>query len=118
MRTAAIVGVMFVMSVPVFAQQKAPAPQVTARFGALRSEQQKDPYGNLFKAQEELKKALAQAQLAMPKSMMPKSKIVCGMLIIPADPKVDPKIAIPPNKTPNLEYKIRVMEPPICNPAK
>ena len=113
MRNAAIVVIMFAVTVPVFGDQSSINPTATVKFGALRKEQSKDPYKQLFEAQTALKLAMAQAQ-AQAKTSPLKPKVVCGMMIIPADPTLDPKMRITPPQSPNLEYKIRVIEPPVC----
>ena len=44
----------------------------------------------------------------------PSSTVVCGMTVIAADPGIDPKIVHPvPEDT--ASYKIRRIEPPVCN---
>lgn len=111
MRNAAIVVIMCAVTVPVFGDQSSINPPATVKFGALRKEQSKDPYKQLFEAQTALKSAVAQAQ-AQASPLKP--KVVCGMMIVPADPTIDPKMRITPPQNPNLEYKIRVIEPPIC----
>jgi hypothetical protein len=114
MRCAVIVVGLLFVTVPAFGDQPSANTSPTARFGALRSPRSNDLYSQLFATQKKLEAAVRQAESDLSTS----PKVVCGMLIVPADPKVDPKIAIPPNKAPNLEFKIRVIEPPICNPAK
>ena len=111
MRNAAIVVIMFAVTVPVFGDQSSISPKATVKFGALRKEQSKDPYKQLFDAQQALKAAVAQSQAKMAPL---KPKIVCGMMIVPADPTIDPKMRITPPQNPNLEYKIRVVEPSNC----
>ena len=111
MRQALIVSMMLLVAGPAFGGQSA-APSTAARFGALRPAPA-NPYRQLFDARQLLKSAVEDAQISSPQR-----KVVCGMLIVPADPNVDPKIAVPPNKAPGVEFKIRVMEPPVCNPAK
>jgi hypothetical protein len=44
----------------------------------------------------------------------PKPRVSCGMLMIPADPSIDPGIAITGDR--NTEFKIRAVEPSICWP--
>ena len=108
MRNAAIVVLMFVVTVPVFADQSSKNPTVTMRFGALRKDQSKDPYKQLFGAQQAPKKTPQQAAEDL------KPKVVCGMMIIPANPDLDPKMRVTPPQDSNLEYKMRVAEPPMC----
>ena len=115
MRNAAIVVLMLFVTVPVFGDQAAPDPKLTARFGALRAEQSADPYRNLFRAQEMLKKFQAEQAVLKPAALKP--TVVCGMTIIPVDPKLDPKMGITPKKD-GLDFTMRAIEPPVCNPAK
>lgn len=105
MRNAAIVVVMLLVTVPVFGDQSKADAEANKRFGALRSQKPSDSYGNLFKAQEMLKQA---------QGALPKTTVVCGMTIIPADPKIDPKMSMTPEKRDNVEHTIRAIEPPIC----
>lgn len=96
MRNAAIVVLMLAVTVPAFADQSAINPK---------------GYKQLFQAQQAPKAAIAQEQA---KAAPLKPKVVCGMMIVPADPTIDPKMRITPPQNPSLEYKIRVIEPPIC----
>ena len=106
MRNAAVVVVLLLaVAAPVFGEQSTTDPQASMRFGALRS---KKPQRQLFAAQL-LTDANAKAKAA---PMRP--KVVCGILIVPADPTIDPKMRVTPPQDPNLEYKIRVVEPPSC----
>ena len=43
----------------------------------------------------------------------PKSAVVCGMTVIPADPNIDPKIAVKPKDT-GTKYTLKVVEPTVC----
>lgn len=43
-----------------------------------------------------------------------KPSVVCGMTLIPADPRVDPKIRVAPSD--NVAYTMRIVEPRICKP--
>ena len=98
---------------PAFADQSTPTPRSSARFGALRPSQ--DPYKQLFEPQKNL--------FAPRRAMQPsiaaagKPKVVCGMTIIPADPKTDPKMAIA-RKSDGIDYTLRTIDPPFCNPAR
>jgi hypothetical protein len=104
--SAILLGVTF----PVAADQAVVNPQANARLGALRSAQPANPYEKLFQARESLKQALDQ-QTAKP---APKTKIVCGMMVVEADPSLDPRMAVTPPQDPKLSYAIRVFEPPVC----
>jgi hypothetical protein len=103
---------------PAWADQPSSSPSSTTGLGALRSS---DPYKKLFELQtdskfelqNDWKKMLGQTR----EGTIAKPKLVCGMTIIPADPKIDPKmvIALPSG---GVDYKIRAVDPPICNPAR
>ena len=43
----------------------------------------------------------------------PETKVVCGMVVIEADPRIDPKILIPPPVDSGTS-KIRRIVPPVC----
>ena|SRR5688572_23878262 len=99
-------------ALPVAADQRQAAPEMTAQLGALRNAHASNPYSKLFEARS----ALAQAvQQDAPKSGAPKQRIVCGMTIIEVGPELDPKMAIAPPKDQSVRYTIRAIEPPVCN---
>ena len=101
--------VMFILSAsPAFAEQSMPTPRANARFGALRPSES-DPYKKLFEPQKSIQRS------SEPPAGKPKT--VCGMTIVPADPSIDPKMVIPP-KSGGVDYTIRAIDPPICNPAR
>jgi hypothetical protein len=72
-----------------------------------------NPYRGLF-APQPLMQAITPAA---PKEQA-KRTVVCGMTIIPADPTIDPKMRLVPKKDAGIDYKLRVIDPPICNPAR
>ena len=73
--------------------------------------QKANPYAKLFDAREALKQAVrTEAQ-----KLEPKSKIVCGMTIIEADPYFDQKMKVTPPKDGNVRYTIRAIDPAVCN---
>lgn len=98
----AIVVMLMLAGSPAFAEQPVPAPS-TRSFGALRPSH--SPYKELFEPRQSVQPI--EAPVAKP-------KVVCGMTIIPADPAIDPKMAIAPKRDSNLKYTIRAIEPPIC----
>ena len=107
----AIVMVVILSAVaPVFAEQSIAAPRSAARFGTLRAAQS-DSYRKLFEPQ----KAAPQPGIENPRVARP--TVVCGMRILPADPKNDPSMVVAP-KTDGIDYTIRAIDPPICNPAR
>ena len=112
MRTALIVSMgLFIGVLPVSAGQASVNPQATSRLGALRPAQRANPYAKLFEAREALKQAVrSEAQ-----KFEPKSKVVCGMTIIEADPYFDQKMKVTPPKDGNVRYVIRAVDPAVCN---
>ena|SRR5688500_17720838 len=94
---AAIFIVLGCVAQPALAQQK-PAWQ-----------RQPTPYSGLFQPQD-LKTAARQQQEARP-SQQP--RVVCGMLVIPMDPNIDPKMIVP-RPTDGTRYTIRVIPSPVC----
>jgi len=102
--------VMLSAASPVFADQSVPAQRNAAGFGALRPAQA-DPYRKLFVPH----KAVPQPGIANQLAARP--NVVCGMTIVPADPKNDPSMVLQP-KADGIEYKIRAIDPPICNPGR
>jgi hypothetical protein len=77
---------------------------------------QKDPYRNLFGDRDPVQKpAPAPPVRLIPRAAPPKPVVVCGTLIIPADPSIDPKIRVGPPDD-GVDYKIRIVPPPVCRP--
>ena len=70
----------------------------------------KKPFGNLFEQAQE--RAARQAHQAL-LNQKPETKIVCGMVVIQADPGIDPKILVPPPVDAGTS-KIRRIVPPAC----
>jgi len=69
----------------------------------------KNPYSKLFTP---ARQPSIQAASALPTGVAGKPEIKCGMTMIPADPSIDPLIAIsPPNGT---RFTIRAIEPSVC----
>lgn len=65
----------------------------------------KNPYSRLF---------VGARQLSTPAAPVAgKPEIKCGMTVIPADPSIDPRIAISP-QTDGTRFTIRAIDPPIC----
>ena len=108
MSKALVALVMLTAVSPVFAGQTNPTPRSAAGFGALRPAQP-DPYRKLFEPQKAMPQPAAVNQAAA------RPNVVCGMMIMPADPKHDPAMVLPP-KADGVDYKIRALDPPICIP--
>ena len=41
--------------------------------------------------------------------------VVCGMVVVPVTPAVDPKMVAPSKNDSSVDYKIRKIQPRICN---
>ena len=67
---------------------------------------QKKPAPNPPKVDWDVRTALEQAQAARP-------AVICGMTVIPADPKIDPKMAVKPKDT-GTKYTLKMVEPTTC----
>ena len=73
-------------------------------------------YRGLFMTPPEPGKAV-QVQVpheVLPRNPNPQPRVVCGMVVVPVTPDVDPKMIAPPKNDPKVEYKIRAIEPRIC----
>jgi hypothetical protein len=112
MRTLLFSIGLFLGALPVSADQASVSQQAAARLGEQRSARSSNPYAQLFEAREALKQAV---QSEVQKSGL-KSKIVCGMTIIEADPYFDQKMKVTPPKDDNVRYTIRAVDPAVCNP--
>ena len=88
---------------------EATAPRPGAQFGTLRPAVS-DPYRQLFGPQKAVQPPATHRPAAKP-------KVVCGMTILPADPKIDPSMLLEP-RAGGIDYKIRATDPSICNPAR
>src|SRR5262245_57793902 len=77
----------------------------------------KDPYRNLFAGQVATRdKPRIESDLAT-KNAAPQQKkpfMMCGTLVVPADPSVDPKIRVGPRED-GVWDTMRVVKPPACN---
>jgi hypothetical protein len=75
------------------------------------------PYRLIFTAPEPGKAVEVQAAPEIvPTNPQQQPRVVCGMVVVPVTPAVDPKmVAHAPTNDPNLAFKIRVIEPRICN---
>ena len=45
----------------------------------------------------------------------PKPGVICGMVVIPVTPDLDAKMVVAPKKSANIDNKIRMIEPTVCN---
>ena len=75
------------------------------------------PYQRLFITPPEPGKAV-QVQLppeVLTRNPNPQPRVVCGMVVVPVTPAVDPKMIAPSRNDPKVEYKIRAIEPRICH---
>jgi hypothetical protein len=79
-----------------------------------------DPYRNLFHQTERTRAAVAAAlrekqEVLRGQQGALKPLVVCGTLIVPANPEIDAKIRV---ATPSvsLSSKVKTVNPPICRP--
>jgi hypothetical protein len=110
MFNAVVVMVMLSAAEPVLADQSIAAPSNAARFGSSR-QAQSDPYGKLFAPRKAVAPTGVESQRAA------KRRVVCGLTIIAADSAIDPSILVEPNVD-VIDYKIRALDPPLCNPRR
>ena len=84
---------------------------------AVSAQQSREtPYQKLFRQpsleqtarQQNVQDALRQAEA---RSQRP--RVVCGMTLLPANPAIDPKMAVEPRRD-DTRYTIRAIEPPVC----
>ena len=114
MRTALLFSIGLCLgALPVSADQASVNPEATARLGALRPARASNPWSKLFDAGEALKQAV---QTESQKNEA-KSKVVCGMTIIEADPYFDQKMKVTPPKD-DVRYTIRAIDPTVCNASR
>jgi hypothetical protein len=103
----AILVMLTLTAAPVWAEQSMQTPRSSARFGVQRPAQS-DPFRKLFAPRMGFQPSI-ETPAATP-------KVVCGTTMVPADPSIDPKMLFP-RKADGVDYKIRVLTPPICNPS-
>jgi hypothetical protein len=93
--------------------------------GLAAAQESKFPPPNLFAQQKPASKPPAVdwntrpsadetlARRILERLQPPSPTVVCGMTMIPADPKVDAKIRVAP-KDEGVKYAMRMAPPPIC----
>lgn len=75
---------------------------------------QAKPYESLFAPSGQIRPAPPAPRVVVPeREAAPKPRVVCGMTLIPADPTVDPRIAVTPPQT-ATRYTILAVPPPMC----
>lgn len=74
------------------------------------------PYQKIFTAPKPQEPAQVQAAPEIPIPVpSDQPRVVCGMVVVPVTPALDPKmVAQVPKRDPKVEYKIRVIEPGMC----
>jgi hypothetical protein len=68
----------------------------------------KNPFSGIFVVPE------VPRILAQPVRSTEKPRVVCGMVVVPAIPDLDPKMILDLPPQPNVDYKIRVLTPKVC----
>jgi hypothetical protein len=84
--------------------------------GPARAQESRFPPPPLFAPQAPTSKPYVvdwHAPPAAEPAAAPKPSIVCGMTVVRADPKVDPKIRVAP-KEDGVKYALKVAEPTVC----
>lgn len=76
-----------------------------------RTKLRSNPYSRLFPVPGV--EAVAQPQPTPRRAPAAEPKVVCGMTLIPADPQIDPRFAIPIPQD-GTRFTIRAIEPPVC----
>ncbi len=80
--------------------------------GPIKPRPEKNPYRNLFDDSGRARHPTA--TMNVPAPAPPKPVVVCGMRIIPADPRVDSKIRVAPPT--GVEHSMRTVTPSVCRP--
>ena len=71
----------------------------------------------LANAQAALRKLQQQQSLTLKlEPQLPKPRMVCGMMVIPADPTIDAAMRHPVPKPDGVKFTLRMVEPPACQP--
>ena len=75
--------------------------------------------GNLFAQKPAPKPYIVDWDVKVPveRSAPPRPEVVCGMTVIRADPKVDPKMRVAPQDN-GVQYARRVAPPTVCAPQR
>ena len=105
------------------ATEPAAADPVTFRVAALpETEVGTQSFSKLFTlSEDDIRKAQVRAQLeSRQHAIKPPSRIVCGMVVIQADPRIDPKmihrpLATLPTNEPTTTFHIKRIPPGTCN---
>lgn len=74
----------------------------------------KNPYRNLFGERGPVQRPTAPLR-GVSRRAPQKPTVVCGTMIVPADPTIDPKMRVKPPSQ-GVEHKLRIVKPPICKP--
>ena len=98
--------VLVIMAPPASAQNSRPSPPP----GALRAGDQ------LAKAQDALRVRLRQLSPSALEPLARKPQVVCGMMVMRADPTIDAAIRHSVPKPDDVKFTLRMVEPPACRP--
>ena len=93
-------------------RQAGAVPPHLTRQGFLAPPVRKDPFERLFAPPKRQASLPASPQQREPE---PRPKVVCGMVLIPADPSIDPRIRFEAPKR-DTRFTIRAVQPPVCWP--
>jgi hypothetical protein len=96
-------------------QQAQPQPQEQQAVDKLQA--YKRSYEKLFTPPQ--REPGKEVQFQLPPDALPtktdKPRVVCGMVVVPVTPAADSKMVVQPKDARRPEYKMRVIEPRICN---
>lgn len=73
------------------------------------------PYQRLFTTPEPGKAVQVQESPDLLTRPNPQPRVVCGMVVVPVTSAIDPKMVAQSKNDPNVDYKIRMIKPRICN---
>jgi type II secretory pathway pseudopilin PulG len=92
-------------------------PQQQERQAADKLQAYKRSYEKLFTTPQ--REPGKEVQFQLPPDALPtktdKPRVVCGMVVVPVTPAADSKMVVHPKDATKPEYKMRVIEPRICN---
>jgi hypothetical protein len=112
MHVALIVG--FMGLVPAHASmhgqqgREVSGPRATPQPSPSLAAPSKNPFSGIFVVPE------VPRTLAQPLRSTEKPRVVCGMVVVPTNPNLDPKMIVDLPPKPDVEYKIRVLTPKVC----
>lgn len=113
----ASIGLWTIAIVAGFASATLSAQSPSLQRSPRSQESRANPYGKLFEPNIPRSSGDPRSPVSSPPATEAGSpKVVCGMTLIPADPAIDPGIAVELPNT-SMRFTIRAVEPPTCRSA-